>query len=44
MRTARRNRALGVDLAVRVICRILRRQAGRFDGRKFMRSYAAAAK
>lgn len=41
---AHRERALGVDLATRVICRILRRQSRRFDSRGFMRVYASAAR
>ncbi len=38
---AHRERALGVDLAVRVVCRTLRKQFARFDGRRFMRTYNA---
>src|SRR5690606_28644464 len=36
-RKAHIERALGVDLAARVICRALRRQSRRFDARGFMR-------
>lgn len=40
---AHRERALGVDLAVRVVCRVLRKQSRRFDARGFMRAYTNAA-
>lgn len=35
-RTAHVHRADGVMLAARTICRTLRRQSSRFDGRRFM--------
>jgi hypothetical protein len=44
MFVAHRERMLGIDLAVRVVCRTLRRQSRRFDGRHFMRAYLSAAK
>lgn len=42
-RDAHLQRVIGVDLAVRVVCSALRRQSARFDGRRFMRSYATGA-
>ena len=44
MRIAHRERAVGIDLAARVTCRVLRRSNPRFDGRLFMRIYALALK